>query len=148
MRYFKLILIGAIIGITAAAFFGGITVFADTSYTVSFYIDSEDEEPFYTITPDGEWNIPAEAPQKEGYIFKGWTDGGLKLYASGEAYTAGLTGDKSFFAVFEKEIKPIEKEPIFTETEKAFLLAGLALALALIAVFYYIFVIKKKPKSK
>lgn len=77
---------------------------AETQYTVRYWLDTADEEPFYTAKVDPGADAPfIQAPAKEGYTFVGWSgrqgleniQGDLDVYAKYELGngTGGGTGD-------------------------------------------------------
>jgi uncharacterized repeat protein (TIGR02543 family) len=120
-----------------------ITANAETLPIANFYIDEDHETPYYQLTASEDWKIPSVIPEKSGYTFKGWTDGGMSVYKAG-ASVAALTEDKEFYALWQENVAPIESLPVFTDMEKIWLTLGLAILLALIAFVYYWFIIKKK----
>lgn len=122
----------------------GVAVADTEEIAARFYLDTDTLYTEITVT-DGTLTIPSSRPEKEGYTFQGWTDGGMKLYQPDETYDAKDTeNDLSFYAVFKAEVQEITYKPVFSNTDKAFLLAGLAVFLALVAFIYWWFILNKK----
>lgn len=80
---------------------------------------------------NGQFTVPQEMPEKEGYVFYGWSDG-FARYEPGKTYT--VAGELTIYAVWE-EIPP-PKPPFFTAGEKiAFW--GMVSVLCLLIMFAY-----------